>query len=196
MLDTGQFYPYPLRLHQQHQVNVMIAPVPVKQLWRNPANTSHGSTTQWWYTNKRKYNKPSSYFMGYTMPLPTVPWNFSPLITAGVWHPLHCEIMHILLKSHENYLFPFHFPWSNQVTNLHMSRQLSCRDMCKIVIWLDHYCLSKKNEIFWWDLDYELINPYWNGPWTAEMILLCIYQPWNLFTSDQQHRTAGECSHW
>ena len=26
-----------------------------------------------------------------------------------------------------------------------MSRQLSCRDMCKFVIWLDHYCACKSN---------------------------------------------------
>ena len=29
--------------------------------------------------------------------------------------------------------------WSDQITILHMSRQLSCRDMCKFVTWSDYY---------------------------------------------------------
>ena len=29
--------------------------------------------------------------------------------------------------------------WSNQLTIQHISWQLSCRDMCKIVNWLSHY---------------------------------------------------------
>ena len=52
-----------------------------------------------------------------------------------------------------------------------MSQQLSCRDMCKIVNWLDHYFLSDRNVIFFFkDLDYELINPSWNvsiGCWES-----------------------------
>ena len=42
------------------------------------------------------------------------------------------------------------------VTNLHMSRQLSCRDMCRIVTWSILYVSSKRNMKF---LDHELIKP-------------------------------------
>ena len=38
--------------------------------------------------------------------------------------------------------------WSNQITNVHMSQQLSCCDMCKFVIWLDHYFNNKSSRIF------------------------------------------------
>ena len=36
----------------------------------------------------------------------------------------------------------------NQATILHMSRQLSCRGMGKIVTWLDHYYSHKNNMYF------------------------------------------------
>ena len=47
--------------------------------------------------------------------------------------------------------------WSNQVTIMHMPRQLSCRGMCKIVTWSDDY-FSNKSSIYcskiwiisWW----------------------------------------------
>ena len=32
---------------------------------------------------------------------------------------------------------------------MHMSRQLSCRDMCKIVAWSDKYFTSKSNPKFY-----------------------------------------------
>ena len=37
--------------------------------------------------------------------------------------------------------------WSNQVTILHMPRQLSCRGMCKIVAWLDNYLPRKSTTL-------------------------------------------------
>ena len=40
------------------------------------------------------------------------------------------------------------FWWSIQVTIVHMSRQLSCRDMCKIVTWCDHYFSCKSKTYF------------------------------------------------
>ena len=51
----------------------------------------------------------------------------------------------------------------DQVINLHMSRQLSCRDMCKIVIWSDHYFFNQEQDALLRDLDHGLINRYWNG---------------------------------
>ena len=45
-----------------------------------------------------------------------------------------------------------------------MSRQLSCRGMCKILTWLDRYFSSKSNMIFFRDLDHELTYPLWNVP--------------------------------
>ena len=50
---------------------------------------------------------------------------------------------------------------SNQVTNLHMSRQLSCRDMCKFMTWWDDI-LNKSNVNFLQHMDYELIKALWN----------------------------------
>ena len=40
------------------------------------------------------------------------------------------------------------YQWSDQVTYLHMSRQLSCRDMCKIVTWMCQYYSVKATWIF------------------------------------------------
>ena len=40
------------------------------------------------------------------------------------------------------------FQSSNQLINLHMSWQLSCHDICKIMIRLDHYFPSNCNTIF------------------------------------------------
>ena len=54
-------------------------------------------------------------------------------------------------------LFQFWFWWSNQVTNLHMSQQLSCCDMCRIVI-CTFYHISCKRIPLQKDLEYELIN--------------------------------------
>ena len=38
--------------------------------------------------------------------------------------------------------------WSNQATNLLMSRQHSCHDMSKIMAWYDHYFSNKSNMNF------------------------------------------------
>ena len=40
--------------------------------------------------------------------------------------------------------------WSNNVTHLHLSRQLICRGICKIVIWLNHQFLWASNMYFSW----------------------------------------------
>ena len=37
---------------------------------------------------------------------------------------------------------------SNDPVNLHMSRELGCRDMCKIVTWTDQYIRRKINTFF------------------------------------------------
>ena len=57
-----------------------------------------------------------------------LPWPCQPVFfSQKVYEPL----MEILWKY---ILLSFWFELSNQVTMLHMSRQLSCRDICKIVI--------------------------------------------------------------
>ena len=43
-----------------------------------------------------------------------------------------------------------------------MSQQQSCHDMSKIVTW-DNDIFSNKSNIFFPNLDYELINPMWDG---------------------------------
>ena len=45
----------------------------------------------------------------------------------------------------------------------HATIKLISHCMCKIVIWLDLYYLSKSNTYILQDLDYELINWLWNG---------------------------------
>ena len=54
-------------------------------------------------------------------------------------------IIEILLK---RFLFWLWIWWSCQVTILRMSQQLSCRDMCKIVTWFNHYFPCKSNLIY------------------------------------------------
>ena len=44
--------------------------------------------------------------------------------------------------------FCSNFELFNQVKILHMSRQLSCRDMCKIVSWLEYYFARKSSKHF------------------------------------------------
>ena len=39
--------------------------------------------------------------------------------------------------------------WANQTTILHMTRQLSCRGMCKIMAWSDYHCSCKSNIYFY-----------------------------------------------
>ena len=50
--------------------------------------------------------------------------------------------LRLLWANHPNLeikiLFSLEKWWSNLVTILHKSQQLSCRDMCKFVTWLDH----------------------------------------------------------
>ena len=63
-----------------------------------------------------------------------------------------------LLKSRERLIFfNFNSVEKSQLTILHMSRQLSCRDMSKIVAWYDyeflHMIMSNCA-----NLDYELLN--------------------------------------
>ena len=57
--------------------------------------------------------------------------------------------------------------WCNQVTILHMSRQLSCRDMCKIVNRSDHYfpCHSK---IFFTRFGLQALTPF--VKWVPEIL--------------------------
>ena len=53
---------------------------------------------------------------------------------------------------------------------MHMSRQLSCRDMCKIVIWLDHqnrnqdkynfYKISSMNSLTIYEIGQSMHNPW------------------------------------
>ena len=57
----------------------------------------------------------------------------------------------------------FWFWHSNQVIVLHMSRQLSCPDMGKVVAWLDHYFLCNSYTYFYQYLDNELIVTLWNA---------------------------------
>ena len=54
----------------------------------------------------------------------------------------------IIEISWKSSLLLFLFWWSCQVTNLLMSQQLSCCDMCKIVVWLDQYLLSMSMYFF------------------------------------------------
>ena len=56
--------------------------------------------------------------------------------------------------------------WPNQVTILHMSQQLSCCDMRKIVTWSDQYLLSKSNMYFYeiWVVSSKTHCEM--GPWT------------------------------
>ena len=43
-----------------------------------------------------------------------------------------------------------------------MSRQLSCRDMCKIMTWLSHAAESKLEKIILTEFIYELMHRWWN----------------------------------
>ena len=62
------------------------------------------------------------------------------------------------------YVWLLHEKWRwNHVTILHMLWQIRCHDICKIVTWSDHYCLCKSYLIFFQDLNFELIIPWWNG---------------------------------
>ena len=72
----------------------------------------------------------------------------------------------------------FWFQWSNQLTILHMSRQLSCRDMCKIVTWFDHHFPSKSNMNF-------------NEIWVMSLWALCTMGPWSLGHSTRIPIWAG-----
>ena len=66
-------------------------------------------------------------------------------IDAGLAHvsqTLYKLIIKILWK---HILLSRSFWQSNQVIILHMSRQFSCRDMCKIMTWSDVYFSHKRN---------------------------------------------------
>ena len=70
-----------------------------------------------------------------------------PLPYQGIIsHKIYDLILEIFQK-----LFPrlFWFCQFNQATNLHMSWQLSCRDMCKIVTWWGHQFLCKGTAYFY-----------------------------------------------
>ena len=58
----------------------------------------------------------------------------------------------------ENFL-SFDFDFNDQTRTQYCT---SCCDMCKIVAWSDH-CFSSKSNIFFQDLDYELIGNFLNG---------------------------------
>ena len=64
---------------------------------------------------------------------------------------------------------------TQSVIILHMSRQLSCRVMCKIVTWPDHYFSTNSNMDFSQDLHHGLIKSLWNESWwgslTPEFVL-------------------------
>ena len=59
------------------------------------------------------------------------------LLTRGAIPPTVYELL--IETSWKFYSLSNWFELSNQVTNLRMSRQLSCRDMRKIVPWIDQY---------------------------------------------------------
>ena len=52
------------------------------------------------------------------------------------------------------------FQLPNQVINLHMSRKLSCGNMCKILIW-SFFVRQEQREILK-DLEHDLINTWWD----------------------------------
>ena len=60
------------------------------------------------------------------------------------------------------FVFIFYFECSEQVTILHMSWQITCRDMCKIVTWLVHNYLHN-GYIFYEIMIYNIIILKWNG---------------------------------
>ena len=55
----------------------------------------------------------------------------------------------IIEISHKFSFFLLWQQWSDQVTYLHMSWQLSCHDMCKTVTWSGHYHSSQSNMNFY-----------------------------------------------
>ena len=60
----GRYYPYPSGLLPWHWVNLVIAPVPMKQPWRIWVNRSHESVRKSLYNhNKTKHNKPMWIFL-------------------------------------------------------------------------------------------------------------------------------------
>ena len=81
---------------------------------------------------------------------------------CNLWIILKMIYEPIILILWKFMLLSFCFFWSHHVTILHISWQLSCHAMCKIV--------TRSNHSFWWkniiilqSLDYELIICLWKG---------------------------------
>ena len=66
------------------------------------------------------------------------------------------QILHIVNE------FLFEKWWSDQISILHMSRQLSCRDMSKIVIGSDNYLSITSNMVFLHHFDHDFTHPLQN----------------------------------
>ena len=136
------------------------------------ASLGFGSITQYWLMA-----------VPYTCTLPAVTfgWGSSP------WTEYEL-IIHILsgqaLIWHEKY-------WSGQVTNLHMPRQLSCRDMCKIVIWWDNNIKNwnKNNFVKILVMSSWPVNVM--GLWSLLLLLDDSLMPW-----EHGHSTCHKVSGW
>ena len=70
---------------------------------------------------------------------------------------------------------PFVF---NEVIDLHMPRQLSCRNMCKSMTWFNHYYSQYNHHLT--SSDYEFTDHWWNGsPITNHRAPTGTRQLWN-----------------
>ena len=79
------------------------------------------------------------------------------------------EVMILMIQSDHK------FESSNQITNLHRSRQQSCRDLCKIMTWLDHHFSSNNSMTLYkiWIMSLSIICK--NGsPGTIQSMVLDI----------------------
>ena len=65
-----------------------------------------------------------------------------------IWDAIELIMMSLMKHAHSLVVVVLS-SWPNQISILHMARQLSCHDMCKIVIRSDHYFSSNGNENFY-----------------------------------------------
>ena len=73
-------------------------------------------------------------------------WNWVPLLHHRLCLCPRTLLTNRLWTDNSNLLKLFY--WMDQVTILHMSRQLCCRGMCKIITWSDHNFLWKTQFFF------------------------------------------------